>query len=319
MPAIPIKVKACLSALVVVLGSNTAPALALAGEFRDITITARISPDDSPENVRADAREVAQLLGIESLVRQLHQAKKQGLLDSSRIPSRRLLNAKIICLWQILMASEEVRALVAKVNADLSRSFWSMEKLSGQAQRTTNLVNDVNFLQFGILGTCKQSLRLDKVRPWGPQNLAITTNSISIGLSGLSLLPPILYHKKIGPPPTTLAHILSDNYAPKDAARSALWKFFNAPIPGSGKTLTRRQVLVKHWEDLTALETDNHYRLKRLMALPEASEPLYERLSVVLERIDLLRDFKCHIEEFDNALYELQQSITEDSVNDRGS
>lgn len=76
--------------------------------------------------------------------------------------------------------------------------------------------------------------------------------------------------------------------------------------------LTRRQILIKHWEAFEKLNSKDERRLKKLAAAPSYSERLNESIRIVSQRMDLLHGLRTHIEEFDTELYELHQAITLD-------
>jgi hypothetical protein len=260
--------------------------------------------------LRADAKELADLLNIKPLVSALRKSKEAGT-DSTHLP-RSLQQARMLCLWKILIASQEVRKVVAAINFNLSRSNATLDALSAKRDMTLDMLNTFNFMQGGILGTIKQAASFPghTVSQAARQEIAMTSFGTGTALAAIGLFVPSLWSRKIEPPPNILVHVFDPNYRPADAERNYLWKFMNSPIPGSNLALTRRQILIKHWEDFEGLNSKDESRLKKLAASPSESEQLNESIRIISQRMDLLHDMKTHFEEFDTALYELHKAIT---------
>jgi len=256
--------------------------------------------------LRQDAYEIASLLEIEPYVAKLRA--EQPPSGSTAVP-RPILNAKMICLWKLMAASQEVRRIVAAINHDLSKAYIALDVLTTKRDRTQNLLNTGNFMQGGILGITRQNNSLQGHFRAGGVTL-VTSSSISTGLSVINLLLPSAWSQKVAPPANTLVRFLDLQYTPPDAAQSFLWKFLNSEVPGSSIKMTRRQVLIKHWEAFEGLDAKDEKRLRRLASAPEASENLDEDIRIISQRIELLHDLKTHVEEFDASLYELHKAIS---------
>jgi hypothetical protein len=281
-----------------------------AGSFRDIKMT----PDRDLEaeargELRADAQEASRILRVESLVEKLREAKRAGITDTSQLP-RPVQQARLLCLWKIFVAMEEVRKVVGVINRELSISYTALDSLTTKTNMTTNTINTVNFMQGGVLGCISQGVNFHYGQPITSKTIATVTFSIGTGLAAVGLFAPSLWSRRIGPPANTLAHVFREGYLPPDANRSYLWRFVSSPIPGSNTGLTRREILIKHWEAFSGLDSKNQNRLTRLSAMPLGEEKLSESIRIVTQRIDLLHDLKTHLEEFDGSLFELHNAIT---------
>ena len=286
------------------------PALANgAGSFRDIKMAPeRDRAGEARGELRAEAQELASLLNIKPLVEKL-QAAKLGQPGAGSETSRPIEQARVLCLWKIFIALQEVRKVVAVINIELSNSYETYNSLTSKRFMTANMLNAVNFMQGGILGTVNKSMNLKYGQPIPATEISITTFGLGTGIPAIGLLVPSIWSRKIDSPPNTLAHIFNASFKPADANNSYLWKFINSPIPGSTLNLTRREILIRHWEDFAALYSKDVNCTKRLAAMPNAEERLTENIRILSQRINLLQDLKTHIEEFDASLYELHKAI----------
>jgi hypothetical protein len=279
----------------------------LAGTYLDIKLTPDSTAhalDNGP--LRADALEAAELLRVRPLVEKLrtNRAEHSGV----QLPPE-LLKAKYLCLLRILSAREEVRKVVMAIKKDLAFSYESLEALTTRNNTAQSINNSMNFMQAGVIGSVKQGLLIEHV-PNVPGYLLTTTFATGTGLSALNLLFPYATRNKIDRPPNSLHHFLDLTYNPPDADKNFLWRFFNSPVPGSKDTLTRREILIRHFDEFQGLNIRDKARLKRLTNWSDKDETLYERAGLVMQRVNLLYDLRSHVEEFDTSLYELHKSIT---------
>ena len=287
--------------------SATAAAATATKAFRDIKMTAL--PDAAAQakgELRADAKEVADILKITPYVEKIRAEKSQGANSSSA--SKPLQQARLLCLWKLLQADEEVRREVASIHFDLAATNSSLGALSARRQRLINNINTFNFMQGGSFGVIKQSLSLHHVRSDYTQTIGMTSfgTSTAMGLSNL-LLSSYVIKSDLAAPPDSLSKIASSSYQPADANRSYLWQFLEAKYPGT--ELKRRQVLVKHWQDFAALSAKEEAKFRVPSGSAEV-ENLTEAINTTNRRIALLHDLQTHIEEFDGSLFELHQAIT---------
>lgn len=287
------------------------PSFAEFGSFRDIKVTPDLNQAaEARGELRTDAQEAADLLNVRSLVERIRQAKR----EKSPTNTRPLQNARLLCMWRIFIASEEVRKAVAAIDFELSSSYADMDSLMTRKGMTLNTLNTYNFMQSGALGIVKQSGSFPGGNtPTVNQTLGITAFGTRTALSIVNLLVvPHLFSRKIDSPPNTLAIFFDEHHRPPDADSSYLWKFFSTPIAGSGNTLTRREILIKHWQSFARLNTTSEITLKRLSQAPDPNESMSENIRVISQRLTLLHDLKTHLEELDGSLYELHKSITVD-------
>lgn len=276
--------------------------------FRDI----RITPDRNPVAeqsglLRADAKEIAELLEIAPVVERLRLLKSSG---SGRIGTRLTRadqSARLLCLWKIMMASEEVRKVVAEIDLDIATAFQNVGELNAKRANVQNTLNTLNFMQGGVLGITKNSMALAGKSPTTRQVLAISSFGTSTLLSSVNLFLPSIWARKSDGKPNALARIFNASYRPDNAEESYLWRFFNSPVPGSTVALNRKQILVKHWESFGGLKLNQ--RNDAVLA-GTADEQTRESIRLINQRISLLEDMKTHIEEFDASLYELHQAIS---------
>ncbi len=292
-----------------ILLQSPSAALAIgAGSFTDIKMTPELNFEaEARGELRTDASELADILEIRPYVDRLREHRKLGPVETASLP-KPLVHAKFICLTRIFTASEEVRRLSARIDADLATSNVALGDLCNKRDNTRNMINTLNFMQGGILGITKQSMFLNGNLRRSNYPLIVST-SVGTGLAVLNTFLPNIYRNKIGQPENTLVHFLNPKYRPPDAEYSYLWKFFTSQIPGSSYGLTRREVLVKHWHDFAKLNEKDQLLERKLTATPNPNEHLSEDINVLSMRITLLHDLKTHVEEIDGCLYELQKSI----------
>lgn len=287
---------------------NPVSAEARTGLFTDIKMTADFAPDAGKHgDLRPDAAEISELLEITPYVEQLRQHRINNPADTCDLP-KPLLTAKVLCLWKILMASEEVRKFSAKIDLDLATSNVALDALVAKRDATSNAINNANFAQGGLLGITKQSLFLHKY--FATSNIPlIVSASIGTTLSVANMFAPNMYRAKIENNPNMLAHFFDADYKPSDASQSHLYKFFHSAIPGGKYQLTRREILVRHWHDFAGLKPDDPLLIRKLSSAPVAGEDLNEDIKLLSLRVALLHDLKTHVEEVDGCLYELHKAI----------
>jgi hypothetical protein len=287
-----------------------APGLATgAGSYRDIKMAPnRDRVAESRGELRTDAQEASRILRVEPLVEKLKATKEAGI-TATQLP-RPIQQARLLCLVKIFIAMEEVRKVVGVINRELSVSYTALDSLTTKRDMAMNMLNTTIFMQAGVLGCISQGVNFKYGQPITSKTVATVNFSNITGLSAVGLLVPSIWSRRIDSPPNFLAHIFNESYRPGDAEKSYLWRFMSSPIPGSTDGLTRREVLIKHWEDFAALDSKQERQVKRLAAMPAGEERLSESIRILSQRITLLHDLKTHLEEFDGSLFELHNAIT---------
>lgn len=276
-------------------------------EYIDIQITpARNLQAEANNELRADAAELADLLNIRPVVEMLrtHQRSGKDMADAPKA----LQSARLMCLWRMFVASEEVRKVVAQINFDIAVNNVHLETLNNRKRLTNNLINTFNFTQNGVLGIVKNSLAIGAVYPIFRQEIAMTSFGMSGCLPIINMYAPNLIYRKTTDGANMLSHVTDPGYKPAYANQSYLWKYFNSPIPGKGSNEPRREIILKHWEALKGLSASSEKQRDLMDGTNEKTR--LEGIKTVSQRIEILHDFKTHIEEFDGALFELHQAVT---------
>ncbi len=280
-------------------------------DFLDIKLTPeRDLSSEAQGYLRADAREMEQLLDVHNIVEKLKAARKNGQ-DTAAL-SKEVQNSRLLLLWRMLQASEEVRRVVNEIDFDIAESHIALDGLVIKQNMTRNLINTTNFFQSGISGVVKNSMSLKGYNPVAQQTIAISSFSTSLLLSTINLSVPYWYHRTPDRKSNMLAHIFDPSFKPKNAQYSYLWRFFNAPVPGAANNLTRQQILVKHWATFGGVREGDERRIKLVTDNPD--NEIKETIGLLSQRISLLEDMKTHIEEFDACLFELHQATTGTTV-----
>ncbi|MFN8658286.1 MAG: hypothetical protein U0105_18265 [Candidatus Obscuribacterales bacterium] len=284
-------------------------------QFRDI----KMAPDRDQQSeaggaMRADAQEVAALLDIAPMVERLRALQKLPRTDATH-RTRAVQNMRLLCMWRIFIAEEELRKVIAQIDFNLSETYTELAAMEAKKMSLINDVNSVNFMQSGILGIIKDSISFPGRynNPHVAQELGIVAFSNQLALTSVNLVVvPMLVSRRVGGKPNMLAHIFNPNYKPADYEHNYLWKFFNSPIPGNANGLTRREILIRHWQDFEGVQIKDQKNLDKLGHMYPEGQSVREQIRMVNQRIDLLQDMKSHIEEFDASLFELHKSITLD-------
>lgn len=301
------------AAVAVILTSITAAHATIADDaksFRDITLTPRRIPaNEERGDLREDAKEVAEVLGITDMVDRLRREK------SNYATSREIQNIRLLCLWRIFTASEEVRQVCAECGFDRAQTHIALDELTAKKQMAIDLITTANFAQGGTLGIIKQSISYpraiknrQRIQKRRAQEIAITSFSTSIGLASINQLIGPRWFRKIDSRPNMLSHFFDENFRPKDFQVSYLWKFYNKSVPGFPDNLTRREVLVKHWRDFGGVDIQSQKLVQKVTA--NVTDVETENIRILNNRMTLLSDLQSHIEEFDSSLYELHKAIT---------
>ncbi len=277
--------------------------------YRDIKITPEISinaagPTDGI--MRADADEIADLLHVRSLATTIRSAKSSNVAP---LP-RNIQQARLLCLYKVMIASEEVRKTVGNIDYEIANTNSDLGALVAKRNAFSNSLNTANFMQGGTAGTVKQSLGFPGGSTPAPrQEIAMASFGTSIALSLINLLSQKGWHRPMDSKPNSLAYVYDGARKPSDANESYLWKFLNTRIPGSPSPLTRREILVKHFAAVSSVNPSDDITVKRVTAIPSPDKQLNESIKILSKRIDLLHDLKSHVEEFDGSLYEFHHAI----------
>lgn len=287
------------------------PVAASALERQDF-VDIRLTPEETVKSgeLGLGASEMAEVLRIRPYVNVLRDYRA---IAKHQPASRVVTQARLLCAWRILQASQEVRRLVAKINQELAISYISLDSLNARKEMVTNVVTATNFAQFGVINVISKSTAIAGY-PRTSNYERIVTDSMAIGLSVFNLLEgPKLFSRRESSPPNALANFLKPGFRPLDADQSFLWRFLDSQKPGSNIALTRRELLVKHWQAFAGLDASNARELRRVAALPEPNEQLSENLDVLGKRIFLLQDLKSHVEELDSSLNDLHRAVEVDA------
>jgi len=304
----------CLATLGLGFLFNGAAEAKASKEYVDIQITpARNLMAEANSELRADAAEMADLLNIRPVVEMLRTHQRSGK-DMANAP-KDVQSARLMCLWRMFEASEEVRKVVAQINFDIAVNNVHLETLNNRKRLTNNTINTFNFMQNGVLGIVKNSLAIAALYPIFRQEIAMTSFGMSGCLPVINMYAPKLIYRKTTEGANMLSHVTDPGYRPEYANHSYLWKYFNSPIPGSSSKEPRREVLIKHWEALKGLSATNEKQRDLMDGTNEKARR--EGLGAVSQRIEILHDFKTHVEEFDGALFELHQAVTNIQAGER--
>lgn len=297
----------CLVVVLICAGVCPSAIAETSKEYLDIKMTAvRNLSAEANNELRADAAEVADLLHMRPVVEMLRTAQRSGK-DMSLSP-KAMQSARLMCLWRVFQASEEVRKVVAQINYDIAVNNVHLETLLSRKRKVNNLLNVFNFTQSGVLGCVKNGLAIGAVYPIFRQEIAMTSFGITGCLPLVNMAAPKAIFRRTTDSVNMLSHVTDPNFRPAYSNQSYLWKYFNSPIPGSSSPEPRREVILKHWETLKGLSATNP-KQRELMAGTHDKARL-EGIGIVSQRIEILHDFKTHIEEFDGALFELHQAIS---------
>ena len=277
--------------------------------YRDIKITPEVSINAAAPTegiMRADADEIADLLRVRSLATTIRSAKSA---NASPLP-RNIQQARLLCLYRIMIATEEVRKTVGIIDYEIANTNSNLGALVAKRNAFSNTLNTANFMQGGTAGTVKQSLGFPGGSTIAPrQEIAMASFGTSIALALINLLSQKAWHRPMDSKPNSLAYVYDGARQPMDANESYLWKFLNTRIPGSPSPLTRREILVKHFAAVSRVDPSDDITVKRVTAIPSPEKQLNESIKILSKRIDLLHDLKSHVEEFDGSLYEFHRAI----------
>jgi hypothetical protein len=275
--------------------------------YRDISLSPVVKLGVTSSSMRPDAEEMANLFNVHALADQIRQARDSHV---SPLP-RSIEQARLICLYRLYIASEETRKAVASIDFELSKSNQALGALTAKRDAARNMLTTLNFAQGGSAGIVKQSLSFKGgAKVAARQEIAMSSFGTSIALSIANLLLPSIWSRKIDSAPNSLATVFYESSRPADASNSYLWKFLNSPIPGSSDGETRKTILLKHLDTISAVDAQDEKTHKRLAAMPDPGREYDENIKILNKRINLLHDLETLFEEFDAALFEFHQAIT---------
>jgi hypothetical protein len=304
-------------------GSNTNKSAAATD--KDTTNKAAINEDGSEtstsppaqpslvKNLSPGAREIADIAGITPLL--VHLEKTQAYISTlpdseTSETSLKSISAKQKLLYLRLALNTSIQSLNLQINATRGTIEATIAQADGlrayiteQRNRITHRNTQVNLVSGGITKMVGFGIALAPNITSIPTNvLEVFDGGVQFGLSTLALheqhREKLLEHGV----PTLLESFLENRTLGQFP--QSIWTYLSHPPIGGSTTYSRRQLLIKTWQDTGILPKTNRHAVKA-----QTQETQQLTVDLLDQRLAMLYDLKSVVSQMHTELMELSNSI----------
>lgn len=265
------------------------------------------SASGSEEKLNNLAREIADIAGLSSLLRELEQMQQEHEvgLDSQSLKAvtqrQRLiyLREKLNTLVQAL--NLQINATRGKVDKEIARADETRAYLTEKRNRITHRNSQVNLLSGGVTKIVGYSIALSKITDIPTNVLEVFDGGVQTTLTGLALRQERQESKLEHGMPALLETFISEKGVELHYPQS-VWRYMNESDPNKPSSLSRRQQLINSWQK-TGIVARTKEASMRQRTKPNMSIELLD------QRMAMLSDLKSVIEEMHFGLMQLNDAI----------
>lgn len=265
--------------------------------LKDWPVTIATSPPCVKPGLSPSAGAAATLLGV------------QRLLDTNQESD---LDAKLLITRQVLDGFLSMTADTNVVGQAIDLEFKALERMERQRDRAIQLTNNVNFLQQGILGISASSLGLSAGSNYGlyADDLSIVSSYFN---SGLVLASMLEQHGGLRPgkaKPNVLGAAFGKSSEHINLSPLSI-RYLNAVAPDSPTNLSRREVLIKYWNESKALNINinRDSAVQKLSVEGKAHHWWCETIGLINNRITMLFDLRAVLRSSNIGFDELLKAV----------
>ncbi len=242
-----------------------------------------------------DASQAAQLLGVESVVRELQQRKDR---------SAKTEELQLDLLEAILAGDLTLKLAVNRCQEELNYQYdVVLSSMNARRGKFLQKTYEANFIQTGTLGACAGWSYLNHY-PKAGNELFIIADSIGLGITTISLLATHGGWKKNQRPPNSLADFFELRDPKQNEYSPLVTSFLNSPSTHSKDGKSRRQHLMEVWQtkDVSTVNLNNKTTLAKVGSMPSCK---WDSIKTVRNRIALLSSLRETFGQFDGDLLAL--------------
>lgn len=259
--------------------------------------TIAASPPDANSGLTPSANAAATLLGV------------HGLMTTDRQTDE---DAKLLITRQVLEGFLSLITDADEIGHEIDSEFKALNRMERLKNRVTQLTDNLNFLQGGILGLVATSLGLTGK----PQDVkaanytVITTSAIGTGMAALSMLEQHGGWRPDKAKPNALGAAFG-KYSERLDLSPVTFQYLNSVAPDSKLNLSRRETLIKYWKESKVLSVNinKDSEVQKLSAEGKAHHWWSETIKMVNNRLTMLFDLRAVLRSSNVGFYELLKAV----------
>ncbi|HEY9785720.1 MAG TPA: hypothetical protein V6D17_09985 [Candidatus Obscuribacterales bacterium] len=277
--------------------------LSLLNEVRGSAMVAPAATGPSL-GLKRDAESTARLLSLGETISELRSM--QGTPGSERKTALQLR-----FLENLLAGYLEMRIAADKCQEELNYQIdVVLAKMNARRGKFLQKTYEANFIQIGTLGALAGYSYLKGYTKAG--NIFFTiSNSIGLGITTISTAALHGGWRKNESPPNSLADFFDLNTPEKYGFTPLVWAYLNSPTPQVNYAMTRRELLMKIWQEqkVARMDLKNKRNLEKLGSMPSCRS---DTIGLVQNRIALLSSLQQELGHFDDGLRDLLREVWPD-------
>lgn len=262
------------------------------------------------DSLSYQAKEAAQLLGLEKDVARLLDLKNQGDFETYNAEAVKL---QLSLSRKLMSTGLELRKVSAHFDREITFEQQALDKLIRERDLAVAITTNANFLQLSILsiiidGPLEQTKNPHRIL--NGNRLNIVSGLTVGGLALLALIEERGWHRRTPVQANLLGQTLGLEAPEEKRLPSTLWTYLNSPS-NLDNSLTRRAKLMEYWKSSKVLPVNINRpsTAQQLAACGPRHHQRGETIRLITARITMLFDLRAMIERFNNGLVELLQAL----------
>jgi len=270
-------------------------------------------PGRGTGNLSSEARDLAQKLGILSMLERLEHLRATYQETVARQPNIELLALRLDLLEAVLTTSYDVRSVSNTIDREIAQTNEVHAYLAEQRDRAIRLNTYANFISGGITGIVGGALKLGDVNHISPDTIDTVEGAIQSSLATWAFRQQQGERRVEQGTPNTLAGLLNESSSPPAAYPLSVWQYLNSPPPGATKPETRREMLINRWAKRRFCLIHRGHRVGNAERMQQVSGTHVEARRVTVDlledRMAMLTDLRSMITQMDSYLSEILNVI----------
>ena len=262
------------------------------------------------DSLSYQAKEAAELLGVEKQIERLLELKNQGDLEAYNAEAVKL---QLSLSRKLMSTGLELRKVSAHFDREITFEQQALDKLIRERDLAVAITTNANFLQLSILsiiidGPLEQTKNPHRIL--NGNRLNIVSGLTVGGLALLALIEQKGWHRRTPVQANLLGQTLGLEAPEEKRLPSSLWTYLNNPS-NLDSPLTRRAKLMEYWKSSKVLPVNINRpaTVQQLAACGPRHHQRGETIKLITARITMLFDLRAMVERFNNGLVELLQAL----------
>ena len=285
------------------LGTSAHSSSALSGA------AANTSAKSSKGEISPMALQFANKLGVLPGLQRLQLMRSHGASDASS--SLEMLSLKQELLESTVIAAQELRAVVARVNSEDADTSELHAHLAERRDRAVRINTYANLISGGITGMVGGGLSLGSVNHLAPDLIDTTEGVIQTSLATWALSQQRGESRMMRGTPSLLSHLMNRSSELEDDFPPSVWCYLQLPIHGGKDTII--STLVDRWFLLNlCLKHSGHRESRASRQIRIANAPNKNSkvsIDVLEDRMAMLSDLRACVQQMDYLVLELMQTV----------